>query len=210
VLFSFTSFVPSPLCSHAKLVRRTITAALLLVLALGLVACEKPGASYVTSPTLKTLVGTTYGNTAFNAPETAPDPKEPPDKWQLDFGLARWSKLENESPSLQIVAQVATRPGAGLELWIEHEGKTVARWSGGSTATFVGTLCFQLELEKDGEAVPLGDGLHTAVLAFRDPGTGIVAARRLDITSFTPKLSGPAPGPTSDVFREGLACPRGQ
>ena len=55
------------------------------------------------------------------------------------------------------VAQVDTHPGAGFELWIESEGRTVARWSAGSTARYVGTVCFQLELEKDGEAAPLGE-----------------------------------------------------
>ena len=189
---------------------RYLAATFVLLLALGFAGCEKPDASYVTSPTLKTLIGTTYGNTAFNPPETAPEPKAPPQHWQVDFGLARWAKLENDSPALQIVAQVATRPGAGFELWVEQAGKAVARWSAGSTTTFVGTLCFQLELEKDGEAVPLGEGTYTAVLVFRDPGVGVIAARRLDITNFTPKLTGTVPGSQSEVFREGLACPRGQ
>ena len=199
-----------PFAATLVCVPRYLFAVVLLVLALGFGACEKPDKSYVTSPTLKTLIGTTYGNTAFNAPETAPEAKEPPSKWQLDFGLARWAELENGSPALEIVAQVATRPGAGFELWLDSEGKTVARWSAGSTTTFVGTLCFQLELEKDGEAVPLGTGPYTATLAFRDPGTGIVAAQKLEVTNFIPKLVGAVPGTGSEVFREGLACPRGQ
>lgn len=193
------------------LVPRFALAAFFVVLALGFGACEKPDKSYVTSPTLKTLIGTTTGNTAFNPPETAPEAQKPPEKWQLDFGLARWAELENGSPALEIVGQVATRPGAGFELWIESaDGKTVARWSGGSTTTFVGTVCFQLELEKDGEAVPLPPGKYTATMAFRDPSSGVVAARKLDVTNFTPKLTGAEPSPGSEVFREGLACPRGQ
>ncbi len=199
-----------PFAATLVCVPRYLVAVVLLVLALGFGACEKPDKSYVTSPTLKTLIGTTFGNTAFNAPETAPEAKDPPSKWQLDFGLARWAELENGSPALEIVAQVATRPGAGFELWIESEGKTVARWSAGSTTTFVGTVCFQLELEKDGEAVPLGAGPHTATMAFRDPSSGIVTAQKLQVTNFTPKLVGAEPSPGSEVFREALACPRGQ
>ena len=189
---------------------RRFSIILVVLAAFALAACEKPDKSYVTSPTLKTLIGTTTGNTAFNAPESAPEPKDPPDRWQVDFGLARWTELENGSPALELLAQVATRPGAGMEIWVEYEGRTVMRWSAGSTTTYVGTVCFQLELEKNGEAAPLGSGTHTAVLAFRDPGSGVVAARRIPITNTTPTLEGTLPGEMSEVMREGLACPRGQ
>jgi len=175
-----------------------------------LAGCEKPDRSYVTSPTLKTLIGTTTGNTAFNPPESPPPAKDPPQGWEVNFGLARWAELENGSPSLEIIGQVATKPGAGFELWIETEGRTVARWSAGSTANYVGTVCFQLELEKDGEAVPLGTGKHTATMVFRDPEGEVVAARKIDVTNTVPKLEGAVPGPASDVMREALACRRGQ
>ncbi len=183
---------------------------LLLPVAAALVACEKPDRSYVTSPTLKTLIGTTTGNTAFNAPETPPPAQDPPDSWEVNFGLARFAELENGSPSLEVIGQVATQPGAGFEIWIENEGRTVARWSGGSTARYVGTVCFQLELQTDGEAVPLGEGTHTATMAFRDPGTGVIASRKLDVTHTVPELEGSLPGPASEVMREALACRRGQ
>jgi hypothetical protein len=187
-------------------------ACLLLVClaAFAFVACEKPDRSYVTSPTVKTLIGTTTGNTAFNAPETPPPAQDPPDRWEVNFGLARWSELENGSPALELVMQVATRPGAGMEIWLENEGRTIARWSAGSTASYVGTVCFQLELETGGEAVPLGQGIHTATLAFRDPGSGVIASRKLDVTHNLPKLEGGVPSPTSEVMREALACRRGQ
>lgn len=184
--------------------------AAMVACAILLAACEKPDASYVTSPSVKTLVGTTTGNTAFNPPEEAPSPVDPPSNWEVHFGLARWAMLENEAPSLEVLMQVKTRPGMGMELWISHEGKTVARWSGGSTNSYTGTVCFQLELERDGEAVPLGAGKHEATLVFRDPGTGVVAARRLEITNTTPVLHGSPPAQGSDVFREALACRRGQ
>ncbi len=185
----------------------------LIVLSLAglfLVACEKPDASYVTSPSLKTLIGTTTGNTAFNAPEMAPGPVEPPANWEVNFDLARWARLENEHPSLEILMQVRTHPGTGFELWLTHEGKTVARWSAGSTNSYTGTVCFQLELQKDGEAVPLGDGKHEATIVFRDPEGAPVAAQRLTVTNTTPKLEGAVPAQSSDLFREALACRRGQ
>lgn len=188
---------------------RLLLAVTLVVAAVMLAACEKPDASYVTSPPVKTLLGTTTGNTAFNAPETPPEPKDPPHGWHVEFGLARWTKLENDVPALQIIMQVATHPGAGMELWITDGDRTVARWSAGSTSSLTGTVCFQLELERDGEAVPLGTGTHTATLVFREPAGEVLVARKLDITSNVPHLKGAVPAQGSEVFREALACPRG-
>jgi hypothetical protein len=203
------SFAPAVVCRHAGSVRPLVAIGVLL-LGLLAVGCEKPDRSYVTSPTLKTLIGTTTGNVAFDAQETPPPPQEPAEGWEVNFGLARFSELENGHAALQIVGQVDTNPGAGFELWITTEGRTVARWSGGSTANFVGTICFQLELEGDGEAVPLGAGKHTATMVFRDPGSGVIAARVLGITNTTPRLQGNPPALGSEVFSEALACPRGQ
>ena len=174
-------------------------------------ACEKPDASYVTSPSIKALIGTTTGNVAFNPPETAPEPTADPPKWDINFDLARFTQLENDSPALEVLMQVETRPGYGFELWISGEdGKTVARWSGGSTNDYNGTACFQLELQREGEAIPLPQGKYHATLAFRDPEGPVFVAKRIDITNFTPKLSGNVPGPESEVFREAWACRRGQ
>lgn len=175
-----------------------------------LVACEKPDASYVTSPSLKTLAGTTTGNVVFNLPEPAPEPVAEPDRWDVNFDLARFGKLENETPALELLMQVETRPGYGMEIWLTTEGRTVARWTAGSTASYNGTVCFQLELERDGEAVPLGTGKHQATLVFRDPAGPVLAAKRLEITNFTPRLEGSLPGPASSVFRDAWACRRGQ
>ena len=177
--------------------------------ALAFAACEKPDASYVTSPPVKTLLGTTTGNTAFNPPETPPPAKDPSHGWFLEFGLARWTKLENDVPALQIIMQVASRPGAGMELWVSEGDRTVARWSAGSTSTLTGTVCFQLELEAGSEAVPLGSGVHTATLVFREPASEVLVARKLQITNTVPKLEGEVPAQGSEVFREALACPRG-
>lgn len=193
---------------HPSLVRLAFLC--LVVTAALAAACEKPDASYVTSPSIKALIGTTTGNTAFNPPEAAPEPKEAPQGWDVDFNLARWTKLENGSPALEIIMQVQTRPGAGFELWVSDEQKTVARWSGGSTAVYVGTACFQLELRKGGEAVPLTDAKYHATVAFRDPASGVIAAKRIGVTNFVPKLQGDMPTAQSEVFREAYACPRGQ
>jgi hypothetical protein len=184
-----------------------------LVIAVGamLAGCEKPDASYVTSPSIKALIGTTTGNVAFNPPETAPQPVDEPAHWDVNFDLARFTQLENDSPALEVLMQVETRPGYGFELWITGEdGKTVARWSAGSTAVYNGTACFQLELQRDGEAVPLPQGKYHATLVFRDPDGPVLTAKRIDITNFTPKLQGTVPGPESEVFREAWACRRGQ
>jgi len=182
----------------------------LAILALALIACEKPDASYVTSPSLKTLIGTTTGNVAFNPPEAAPAPKAPAEDWRLDFGLARFTELENGNAAIEFVSQVATRPGAGFELWLESADGVAARWSAGSTAAYVGTLCFQLELQGGTESVPIGPGPHAVTLVFREPGGEPLAARRLTVTNTTPHLTGATPAATSAVFRDALACRRGQ
>lgn len=189
---------------------KRLSLVLFLALPLLLVACEGKDKSYSTSPSLRALIGTTTGNVAFRPDEPAPEPVAPPDDWQVEFGLATFSKLENGQPSLQLVAQVATRPGTGFELWLSDEnGETVARWSAGSTTTYTGTICFQFELERDGEAVPLGSGRHTATMVFREPVDGIISARVMPVTNQTPRLEGSVPGAESPVFKEALACPKG-
>jgi len=191
-------------------VTRRLLLTALLALPLLLAACEGKDKSYSTSPSLRALIGTTTGNVAFQPDERAPEPVAPPEDWQVEFNLATFSELENEQPSIQIVAQVETRPGTGFELWLSDEtGATVARWSGGSTTTYVGTMCFQLELERDGEAVPLGTGAHTATMVFREPVDGVIAARVMPVTSLPPQLEGEIPGPESPVFKDALACPKG-
>lgn len=183
---------------------------LVALTAVALAGCEKKDASYTTSPSLKALVGTTTGNVAFRPEEPAPEPVEPPADWQVEFALARFAELENGNPALEIVMQVKARPGTGMELWISDEAGTVARWSGGSTAVYVGTVCFQLELEREGEAVPLGSGTHTATLVFREPVDGVIAARRVEITHTTPVLTGETPAAGSTVFSTAWSCRRGQ
>ena len=145
---------------------------LVVLAAVTLAGCEKEDASYTTSPSLKALIGTTTGNVAFRPPEAAPEPVEPPEDWQVEFSLARFTELENGSPAIEILMQVKARPGMGMELWLSAEDGTVARWSGGSTAVYVGTVCFQLELQREGEAEPPVGGGHTPPPALRAEGGG--------------------------------------
>lgn len=174
-----------------------------------LVACEKPDASFTTSPSLRALIGTTTGNVAFRPPETPPAPVASPAGWQWELGLALFSQLENGQPSLRVVMQMGSRPGAGMELWLTDAEGVVARWSAGSTAVYGGVVCFQLLLQKGAEAVPLGTGKHELTVAFREPEGRVVTAQTVEVKSFTPKLAGGIPGQASEVFREGLSCPRG-
>ncbi|MCL6645260.1 MAG: hypothetical protein K6U88_09860 [Dehalococcoidia bacterium] len=191
--------------------RFTIVAAVCLLALASLSACGLKDKSYATSPSLRALIGTTTGNVAFRPPEPPPAaPVEPPSNWELHFSLATFSRLENEQPSLQIVLQVRTHPGAGFELWLLDEaGQVVARWSAGATTSYVGTVCFQLELARDGEAVPLGSGEHRAIVAFREFGGQVMAARETRVTGNVPRLEGAVPAPNSPVYREALACPKG-
>lgn len=182
-----------------------------LIVAVGVLlgACEKPDASYTTSPSLRALIGTTTGNVAFNPPESPPPPTAAPAGWDWELGLARFSKLENEQPALEVVMQVTSRPGAGMELWLTDASGVVARWSAGSTAIYSGVVCFQLLLQQDAEAVPLGSGKHQLTVAFREPEGKVVTARTVEVKNLTPKLTGGVPAQASDVLRNALSCPRG-
>ncbi|MCX7618365.1 hypothetical protein [Tepidiforma sp.] len=190
--------------------RLTSLAALALLTVLLLTACGMKDKSYATSPSLRALIGTTIGNVAFRTGETPPAPKDPPADWELHFSLATFSHLENDQPSIQVVLQVRTHPGAGFEFWLlDGTGAVVARWSAGATTSYVGTVCFQLELARDGEAVPLGEGDHRAVVAFREFAGDVIAAREARVTGNPPRLDGETPAPNSPVYRDALACPKG-
>lgn len=182
---------------------------LIVAVAVLLGACEKPDASFTTSPSLRALIGTTTGNVAFNPPETTPPPTAAPSGWEWELGVARFSKLENEQPALEVVMQVTSRPGAGMELWLTDASGVVARWSAGSTAIYSGVVCFQLLLQKDAEAVPLGTGKHQLTVAFREPEGNVVTAKTAEVKNLTPKLTGGVPAQASDVLRNALSCPRG-
>jgi hypothetical protein len=180
-----------------------------------LAACEKPDASFTTSPSVKALIGTTTGNVIYDPPEAVPAPQDPPKDWAVDLSLASFQQLENGIPSLEVVLQVNARPGAGMELWLvaDKDNHTVVRWSAGSSGVFEGTACFQLQIQDKtkNEAVPLdpSEGYHLTVV-FRDVDTGVVVARDARVTASTPKLSGNPPAPGSTLMQQALACRRGQ
>jgi len=188
---------------------RIAAAAFAVLVAVFLSACEKPDASNLTSPSIRALLGTTTGNVAFNPPEQLSAPQDPPPAWKVSLELARFTELENGNPALEVVLQVKSRAGASMQLWLESDSGTVARWSGGTTREYNGPVCFQLLLADAGEAVPLASGQHYLTAAFVDPATGVVVSRRLAVTHFTPKLEGGVPEANSAVFRNLLGCRRG-
>lgn len=132
-----------------------------------------------------------------------------PSGWRMDIGSARFSTLERGEHAIQVVMQIGTQPGASMEVWLERDGEALVRWSGGSSSRYNGTLCFQVLLGEKGEALPVGQGKETLVLAFRDPGTEqLVVSRRMPVAGPSPRLTGSPPSPTSRIFRELLGCPR--
>ncbi len=172
-------------------------------------ACDKPDASHVTSPSAKLLVGTTIGNVAYRPADDAPAEIEGPDGWDVRFENARFAELENGKESIQVVLQVQSRPGPAFEMWLEDADGTAFRWSGGSVGSYDGVVCFQLALESEGEALPLGDGPYTMTIAFRDvDAPQPLAAQALGVTGTPPRLTGTVPAENSPVVRDLLGCPR--
>lgn len=180
-----------------------------VVVALALAGCEKPDASDVTSPSARALVGTTSGNVIYGVDELPPEEWVAPAEWRFDVGNARFSKLENNTPSIQVVDNVRAFPGYGFEVWLDDGESTIARWSGGSSRRYTGTLCFQLRLQDGEEALPLPPAAYTITLVFRDPGTAeVVAAHPIRVAGSPPSGQGVRPAEDSRVFRDLLGCPR--
>jgi hypothetical protein len=181
----------------------------LLLVGLVSTACEKPDASFTTSPSVRALIGQTSGNVSYAPAVPSPAEVAAPHGWRVDVGSARFSTLERGEHAIQVVMQISTQPGASMEVWLERDGEALVRWSGGSSVHFNGTLCFQVLLAEKGEALPLAGGKETLVLAFRDPGTEqLVVARRMPVAGVVPSVTGAIPGPGSRVFRDLLGCPR--
>jgi hypothetical protein len=180
------------------------------LLGLVLAGCEKPDASHVTSPSARALIGTTTGNVAYGPADAAPEAVAAPEGWEFELDNVRFSELENGQHSLQVVSQLRTRPGPGMELWMSGPNATVFRWSGGSARAYDGVVCFQLRLEDEDSAVALDPAAdYTFTLGFRDPGTGeIVVAEAITIAGRPPEMDRPSPGVESLVARDLLGCPR--
>ncbi len=186
----------------AGTVSATVLAALLLL------ACEKPDASHVTSPSALSLLGTAEGEVQLL---DIPPPPEPRDAsgWEFDLGNARFSELENGTPSVQVVTRVRARPGATMEMWIVGPDGPAYFWRGGNTREYDGTFCFQLALVNDaGEALALtDDGELRLVVAFVEPDTGApIVAKSIRIAGRAPSLDS---YPKAKVVGERLlGCPR--
>jgi len=175
-------------------------------------ACEKPDASLETSPSVRTLLGTTTGNRIMSPPGQPPAPKDPPANWQESLALATWTELENGIPALQVVLEVKSHEGAGMDIWLTKDsGEPVVEWSGGHTETYGGTVCFQFSTQQDGQALPLDPASgYRLTVAFIDIASGdVISSRQAKITNETPKLTGSAPQQGSKVFSEVYACRRG-
>lgn len=180
-----------------------------VVATLLIAACEKPDASDVTSPSARTLLGTTTGVVAYSPGDAPPAPTPDPQGWEVRFENARFSKLENGQHSIQVVLQIESRPGPPMEFWLTSGDSTVLHWSGGSAHSYNGVVCFQLRLEEDAEALALGPGPHEMTIAFGDPGIGEpVVAKTQRVAGTVPELKGSPPGPESRIGRELLGCPR--
>lgn len=196
-------------CSRAPGLR-PLFAAVLLVVAGAATACEKPDASNVTSPSALALLGTTSGTATYAVTDPPPTAEEPPPGWQMELGNARFTELEDGTPALMVVSQLKAKAGATMELrLLAATGGTVARWAGGVTRTYDGTVCFQLRLATGTEALPLLEGSkYTFEVVFRD-SAGVIFARIADVTHFAPARALPGPTDGSPVFRDLLGCPRG-
>lgn len=186
-------------------------AAALLAAALFAVACEKPDASFTTSPSVRALVGTTTGNSIVNPPGSAPAPAEPREGWAEDLGQASFTKLENGTPGLMVVLQMDSKPGAGMEVWLTKEtGEPVVKWTGGATTDYAGTVCWQFSTQDKGAALPIDpNAKYHLTVGFIDPSTGPKVVRTIPVTGNTPHLQGAPPGPESEVFTKTYSCPRG-
>lgn len=190
---------------------RAFTTALLLCLTIALVACEKKDASFQTSPSAKSLLGSTSGNVVFATEEKAPAPVEGPSDWKFELGNARFQPLENGTHAVIVTSQLNSRAGPAMEIWLSDEETTLARWSGGIAHKYDGVICWQQKLEEGTESLQLDPAKkYTITVAFRDIASNeVVLARQTEIKGNVPVLKGTQPEVGSEVFRELLGCPRG-
>ncbi|HET7737017.1 MAG TPA: hypothetical protein VFK32_00435 [Tepidiformaceae bacterium] len=188
---------------------REVFAAALALFTILAVACDKPSADRTTSPSALALVGTATGAVTLAPEGAAPDADLAPDGWRFDLGNARFSDLERGAASIQVVNGIQTQEGATFEVWLSNSEAPIARWSGGETTRYQGTLCFQLRLESGDEALELGPAPYSVTIAFRDLATGdLIASDQMPVAGTPPSLDGVAPSAGSEVFRDLLGCPR--
>ncbi len=175
-------------------------------------ACQKPDASYVTSPSVLALLGTTEGTPEFLPEGLPPEAIADSSDWSFDLGNARYTELENFTPSIQVVSVLVTKDHAAkMEMWLDDGTTTVWHWMAGPVAPYSGTLCFQLALSDDDSAIPLQvDVQYRLTIAFSADDGQPLSIKAVDIAGITPHglSEKPLPGPDSKVGRVTLACPR--
>ena len=181
----------------------------LLLLAFACTACEEPDTSNTTSPSARALLGTTTGDVSFDPADAPVAPKDPPAGWEFELGNARYQKLEDETPALEITLSLKSQANASMEAWLTGQTGTIARWKGGKTYTSSGTVCWFFRLKSGNEALSLGDGQQHFSIAFFAADGSVITSRTVDVKEFAPKLSGSQPSAGSPVFRDMLGCPRG-
>jgi hypothetical protein len=171
--------------------------------------CEKPDASYVTSPSAIALLGTAEGEVRLGSvPPPLPVTSDAPG-WSFDLGNARFSELENGVPSIQVVTQIIARPGARMEMWLLSGGAPVYSWSGGTTRDYNGVFCFQIAIASGDEALPLGPGPFALRIAFVDEATGEpLAVKEVRVAGFAPDLRRSYPRGPAGPGAQLLGCPR--
>jgi hypothetical protein len=205
-----------PGTSHESKARREwrafVVLPLIAVVGLVLAACEKPDASDVTSPSARSLLGTTAATSVvFDVDEQPPAATDDPEGWDFFLGNVRYGKLENQQPAIQVVTRIQSQEGAVMDFWIWREGHTALKWSGGESIDYNGVMCFMLRLEEEGESVHLGSGQeqYYFTMGFRDANTGEYAVvKTIEIAGTVPQLDGETPGPESRVADTLLGCPR--
>lgn len=190
---------------------RVFATILLVGLAATLVACEKKDASFQTSPSAKSLLGSTSGNVVYETDEKAPAPVEGPSDWKFELGNARFQPLENGTHAIIVTSQLNSRAGPAMEIWLSDDQSTLARWSGGIAHKYDGVICWQQKIEEGPESLKLDPAKkYTITVVFRDVASNeVVLARQTEVKGNVPALKGTAPAVGSEVFRELLGCPRG-
>lgn len=193
----------------ARQTGRWLSIAVLLGVAAVVSACEKPDASYVTSPSALALLGTTEGEVRTASIPPPPRLTSEAPGWDFDLGNARFSKLENDVPSIQVVTQVISQPGAQMQMWLFSGGAPVFYWEGGTTRGYNGVVCFQLALASGSQTIPLGSEEHSLRIAFVDRKTGVpLVAKEVRIAGFVPELSRTFPEGAEPPGVKLLGCPR--
>lgn len=156
------------------------------------------------------IVGTAEGEVEFfPADSPAPEPVAGPEGWKLDLGNARFEQLENFEPSIQVVSLLVSERADSLHMWMTGTEGTIFHWWAGPAEPYSGTLCFQLALTDDGEALPLEPATtYTLTLALLDADGQPVVSQSVAVAGRVPALAGDPPTSDTRIVRMALACPR--